>query len=223
MKPLRKAIEDYVTLRRSLGFKLKDMAPDLLDFAAFLEQKAAPYITTELAMEWAMLPKDHQPSDWAQRLGFIRVFARHWHATSTYRDSPTRLAAVPAPARTTLSVFGTRDRKALGSGPQAFSPERPAATDIPLPVRITRRGRLADQRGSQTGTDRCGSPRGHPHYSADEVRQDAPGSAPHFHSGYPGRLRPASRPVAASGIVALFLSQRSRPPARGFGRAPHLL
>jgi len=81
MKPLRRAIDDYITLRRSLGFKLRDMAEDLRNFATFLEQKAAPFVTTELAMEWAMQPADHQPSDWAQRLSFVRVFARHWHAT----------------------------------------------------------------------------------------------------------------------------------------------
>ena len=42
MKPLRQAIEDYITLRRSLGFKLREMADDLQDFATFLEQKRAP-------------------------------------------------------------------------------------------------------------------------------------------------------------------------------------
>ena len=52
MKPLRRAIDDYITLRRSLGFKLRDMADDLRNFATFLEQKAAPFVTTELAMEW---------------------------------------------------------------------------------------------------------------------------------------------------------------------------
>ena len=81
MTPLRLAIDDYIRLRRSLGFKLRDMADDLRNFAAFMERKAAPYVTTELAMEWAMLHADHQPSTWAQRLGFVRVFARHWHAT----------------------------------------------------------------------------------------------------------------------------------------------
>ncbi len=65
MKPLREAIEDYIALRRSLGFKLKDAAADLRNFAAFLERKAALHVTTELALEWAMQPKDHQPSDWA--------------------------------------------------------------------------------------------------------------------------------------------------------------
>jgi integrase/recombinase XerD len=88
MKPLRQAIDDYIALRRSLGFKLREMADDLPNFATFLERKAAPYITTELAMEWAMQPADHQPSDWAQRLGFVRVFARHWHASDPRTEIP---------------------------------------------------------------------------------------------------------------------------------------
>lgn len=88
MKPLRQAIDDYIKLRRSLGFKLRDMADDLRNFATFLEQKAAPFVTTELAMEWAMPPADHQPSDWAQRLSFVRVFARHWHATDRRTEIP---------------------------------------------------------------------------------------------------------------------------------------
>src|ERR1017187_3955818 len=88
MKPLRQAIDDYIGLRRSLGFKLRDMTDDLRNFAAFLEQKAAPYVTTELAMEWAMQPTDHQPSDGAQRLSFVRVFARHWHATDPRTEIP---------------------------------------------------------------------------------------------------------------------------------------
>jgi hypothetical protein len=71
MKPLRQAIDDYIALRRSLGFKLRRMAEGLREFGIFLEQKAASYVTTELAMKWAMLPTHHQPSDWAQRLGFV--------------------------------------------------------------------------------------------------------------------------------------------------------
>ena len=88
MSPLRQAIEDYIRLRRSLGFKLRRMSEGLREFAVFLEQKAAPYLTTELAMEWAMLPAHHQPSDWAQRLSFVRVFARHWHATDPRTEIP---------------------------------------------------------------------------------------------------------------------------------------
>ena len=88
MTPLRQAIDDYIALRRSLGFKLRRMSEGLREFAVFLEQKAASYVTTELAMEWAMLPTHHQPSDWAQRLSSVRVFARHWHATDPRTESP---------------------------------------------------------------------------------------------------------------------------------------
>ena len=88
MKSLRDAITDYLTLRRSLGFKLRTTAARLLEFASFLEQKAAPYITTALALEWAMQHVDHQPSTWAQRLGFVRVFARHWSASDPRTEIP---------------------------------------------------------------------------------------------------------------------------------------
>lgn len=89
MKPLRDAVAEYITLRRSLGFTLRDMATGLSDFASFMEQKAAPCITTALALEWAMQPVHHQPSDWAQRLGFVRVFARHWSATDPRTEIPS--------------------------------------------------------------------------------------------------------------------------------------
>jgi integrase/recombinase XerD len=88
MKSLQNAIEDYIALRRSLGFKLHDMAADLTKFASFLEQKAAPYITTALALEWAMQSTDHLPSHWARRLGFVRVFARHWSGTDPRTEIP---------------------------------------------------------------------------------------------------------------------------------------
>ena len=39
-------------------------------------------------MEWATLHANHQPSTWAQRLGFVRVFARHWHATDPRTEIP---------------------------------------------------------------------------------------------------------------------------------------
>ena len=90
MKTLRKAVEDYIALRRSLGFKLRDMATGLADFVSFLEQKAAPHITTALALEWATQPGDSKATDggkeasarrWAPAVDlslFIWSFGRRW-------------------------------------------------------------------------------------------------------------------------------------------------
>jgi hypothetical protein len=57
MKPLRQAIDDYISLRRSLGFKLRRMSEGLREFAAFLEQRAAPVSTTASGMTGFVLEK----------------------------------------------------------------------------------------------------------------------------------------------------------------------
>jgi len=89
MTPWQDAVAVYIALRRSLGSTLRDTGIGLTDFAAFLERNAAPTITTALALEWAMQPVSHQPSDWAKRLGFVRVFARHWSATDPRTEIPS--------------------------------------------------------------------------------------------------------------------------------------
>ena len=146
MKPLRQAIDDYIALRRSLGFKLCGMADDLRNFVSFLEQKAAPYVTTELAMEWAMQPVNHQPSEWAQRLSSVRIFARRWHAIDPRTEiPPTGLLPFRPTTCPPLSVFGTGDSKVVVCGTEAMSQPGSAALDIPLPVRTVGSSRFAYQ------------------------------------------------------------------------------
>ena len=55
MKPLTQAIQDYLAMRRDLGFKLRDTGMVLAKFAAFMEQRNAEVITTHLTLEWAQL------------------------------------------------------------------------------------------------------------------------------------------------------------------------
>ena len=80
MSRWRKKVEEYVELRRSLGFKLLDAQNGLIQFASFLEQSRAPHITIALAMKWAQQDKNACPAEWAKRLSFVRGFARHWSA-----------------------------------------------------------------------------------------------------------------------------------------------
>jgi integrase/recombinase XerD len=53
MIALRDAVADYLTIRRSLGFKLVEHERLLKDLAEFLEQAGACTLTTELAVAWA--------------------------------------------------------------------------------------------------------------------------------------------------------------------------
>ena len=89
MNTLRQAVQEYLALRRSLGFKLQSTGPALFDFANFLEQHRAAYITLRLALDWATQPSGGQADTRAaQRLSFVRVFARYRSATDPRTQIP---------------------------------------------------------------------------------------------------------------------------------------
>ncbi|HEY6290660.1 MAG TPA: tyrosine-type recombinase/integrase [Terriglobia bacterium] len=88
MKKLRKAVKDYGALRRALGFKLEKVEVGLLDFVSFLKRQGSSHITTACALQWATRPSHVQPIVWAQRLSFVRGFARHGSATDPRTEIP---------------------------------------------------------------------------------------------------------------------------------------
>jgi len=84
MGALDKAIEEYLQVRRSLGFGLQTQARYLRSFAAFAESEGASFITMDLALRWAKQPAQAQPVTWARRLGMVRRFAV-WHSAADPR------------------------------------------------------------------------------------------------------------------------------------------
>ncbi len=88
MNTLREAVQEYLTMRRDLGFKLQEAGKGLLDFVTFVEQRRASYITHQLALAWAQQPSTVQPQEWARRLSFVRIFARHRSATDPRTQIP---------------------------------------------------------------------------------------------------------------------------------------
>jgi integrase len=88
MTPIRQAVEDYLSVRRALGYKLVDHGWLLADFAAYMETAGATTITVPLALAWATLPQDVLPSWWAARLRVVRGFARHLSAFDPDTEIP---------------------------------------------------------------------------------------------------------------------------------------
>ena len=76
MSSLQTALDEYLAVRRALGNKLRLAGRLLQRFVEFAEQEGADYITTELASKWATQPAHAQPSQWANRLRMVRLFAR---------------------------------------------------------------------------------------------------------------------------------------------------
>jgi len=90
MKTLKEAIQDYLALRRGLGFKLKKHSRFLEEFALFLEHAGTSQITSRLALQWATQPQHIQQAEWAARLSVVRGFARHWSATDPVTEIPPK-------------------------------------------------------------------------------------------------------------------------------------
>jgi integrase len=94
MIAIRDALVQYVALRRALGTQLQEPAMTLVHFLEFLEREGSEFITSELALRWAMEPKLVQRATWARRLGMVRRFAS-WLSTIDPRTEvpPPRLLA----------------------------------------------------------------------------------------------------------------------------------
>jgi integrase len=88
MTGLRQALDEYIALRRRLGFQLRLPARLLRNFVAFVEANEATYVTTELAVRWASRPDDAQPATWAARLGMVRRFASWRSGTDPRTEVP---------------------------------------------------------------------------------------------------------------------------------------
>ena len=88
MTTLRSAVQQYLAMRRNLGFHLREAGRLLLQFVVFMEQHRACSITTRLALAWAQQPPTVQPAEWARRMSMVRIFARYRHATDPRTEIP---------------------------------------------------------------------------------------------------------------------------------------
>lgn len=113
MNTLRQAAQEYLTMRRSLGYKLQGAGKRLLDFITFMEQHRASYITQSLALAWAKQPSDVQPCEWARRLSCVRSFARHRSATDPRTQIPPVGLLPYRPKRTQPYMYSDEQIKEL--------------------------------------------------------------------------------------------------------------
>jgi integrase/recombinase XerD len=96
VSPLAEHLDDYLRLRRGLGFQLGRHGEVLPRFVAYLEASGATTVTVELAVAWARLPEGIKPITVDFRLSAVRGFARYLHAIDPAHEiPPPGLLAVP--------------------------------------------------------------------------------------------------------------------------------
>ena len=88
MSGLQAHVDDYLRLRRALGFKLKEDERLLGRLVGYLEAAGATTVSSELAIRWARLPVGVHPNQWAKRLRIARGFAGYLQTIDPTTEIP---------------------------------------------------------------------------------------------------------------------------------------
>ena len=128
MSPLREALNDYLQVRRRLGFELKAHGRLLEGFVDLLERAGAQRITTELALAWAKLPVDARPHYWRQRLGIVRAFARYLATIDPSSEVPAEDLLPATQRRVAPYIYSEAEIAALMEAARALTPPLHAAS-----------------------------------------------------------------------------------------------
>lgn len=127
---LRGRLDEYLVMRRALGFQLNDVERQVGSFCTWLETRSQTQtFTIEQAVAWARFNGDAHPSWWATRLSLVRRFAAYLNANGV--DVPVIPAGLlPAKKpRAVPFIYSQADIDALlAACGTVFTDERIAAT-----------------------------------------------------------------------------------------------
>jgi integrase/recombinase XerD len=109
---MRIRAEEYLAMRRSLGFKLHGEGRMLLDFADRLDATGQATVTVDAAVAWACEPSTTAHHH-RRRLGVVRCFARHLSAFDPACEIPPSDLLVARSHRPTPYLYSPEEVAAL--------------------------------------------------------------------------------------------------------------
>lgn len=128
MTALGAHVDDYLRLRRALGFKLERHGQILPQLVAYLEAAGASTVTRELAIAWARLPAGAHPRHWAARLAIARGFAAYLQTIDPATEIPPADVFAVRYQRPTPYLWSAADICRLLQATRALRPPLKAAS-----------------------------------------------------------------------------------------------
>jgi integrase/recombinase XerD len=128
MSDLTGHVQDYLKIRRALGFKLKREGQVLPQLVAYLEAAGAQTLTAQLAISWARLPQEVAPINWAHRLGAARGFATYLKTIDPCTEVPARGVFPTRVARRNPHLWSQAEVCALLAAARQLQPPLRAVT-----------------------------------------------------------------------------------------------
>jgi integrase/recombinase XerD len=113
MTSLRSAVDQYLALRRGLGFKLQRHESYLHAFAAYMDQQAAETLTVQIALDWAQLPRHTSQVNRAARLNVVRDFAKYFVTIDPRTEVPPAGMLKGTPTRSVPYIYPESELIAL--------------------------------------------------------------------------------------------------------------
>jgi integrase len=118
-------VEEYLSVRRGLGFALESPAYLLRDFARYADTLGhhGP-LTTELAVRWALASRSGNPAQSVRRLGAVRQFARYRALVDPATEVPPPGLLGRRPRRPQPHIYSDAELAALLDQARRLQPTR---------------------------------------------------------------------------------------------------
>jgi len=127
MSALARSAEDYLAMRRGVGYMLAQEGRMLADFVGYLTDRGIAHVTVEAALGWATAPTHASPTWWAKRLAVVRGFAVYLQTVDEDTEVPPKGLLPGRTSRTTPYLFSPAEITALmGAAGRLPSPLRAA-------------------------------------------------------------------------------------------------
>lgn len=113
MTSFRTAVRAYLTMRRDLGFHLRETGRSLSQFVAFMEQHPGHHHHDAVAAGVSAGAPDGATGEWARRLSMVRIFARYRRAFDPRTEIPPDGLLPYRPKRARPYLYSDAEIRAL--------------------------------------------------------------------------------------------------------------
>lgn len=115
-------LANYLTIRRTVGFKLSRAELLLTNFVGYLQDRDIDVLTNSTSVEWASLPPASTTSRWhAQRLSVVRMFARYLHLIDPAHEIPPPNVFPTPNQRVAPFIYSSAEIEAMMTAAQGFT------------------------------------------------------------------------------------------------------
>jgi len=128
MSDLASRAEEYLALRRALGYKLRGYDAVLREFVEWLDDRDAGVVTAEFALTWAQSRPTSSPVRQRQRLTIVRRFAEYLCAIDPRTEVPSKDLLPARNHRTVPYIYSPAEIASLMAAARSLTPPLKAAT-----------------------------------------------------------------------------------------------